>query len=132
MGMRLPLGVMTPAIAFLLVVAVASATIVGWVLATSGRSWPPRAFGVTLLLAALAMILISGFELLPSAVAGGLSVAAAAAWALAGAAIVVALQSLARLFGLGHSRLSRSAALIAVAIGLHNIPEGAGTVAAAL
>jgi ZIP family zinc transporter len=59
-------------------------------------------------------------------------VAAAAAWALAGAVIVVALQSLARLFGLGHNRLSRSATLIAVAIGLHNIPEGAGTVAAAL
>ncbi len=122
---------MPPAIALLLAGAAASATMAGWLMATRGRSWPPKAFGAALLLAALAMILISGFELLPSAIAGGLSVAAAAAWAFAGGVIVVALQSLARRFGLGHNRLSRSATLIAVAIGLHNIPEGAATVAAA-
>ncbi|HYO19939.1 MAG TPA: ZIP family metal transporter [Dermatophilaceae bacterium] len=123
---------MTPAVAFLIAVVAASATMLGWVITTSGYSWPPRAFGATLLLAALAMILISSLELLPSAIAGGLSVPAASGWALAGAFIVVALRYLARSFGPGHSRLSRSATLIAVAIGLHNVPEGGATVAAAL
>jgi zinc transporter, ZIP family len=123
---------MTPAMAFLLAAAAAAATMVGWVIATGGRAWPPKLFGVTLLLVAAAMVLISGFELLPSAIGGGLSVAAAAVWAVAGGVVVVALQSLARRFGLGDDRLTRSAVLIAVAMGLHNIPEGAATAAAAL
>ncbi len=118
--------------AFLLATLAASTTMVGWAIASSGRHWSPRAFGLMLLLVAGAMVVISGGELLPAAVRSGMPLVTALAWATLGAAIVLALRWLTRVMGPNRSRLLLSAGLIAVAIGLHNVPEGAATAAAAL
>ena len=123
---------MTPVFAFLLASAAASTTMLGALIATSGRPWPARVFGVTLLLVAGAMVLISVLELFPAAVDAGLSVARVAGLALIGALIVVGMQILARRLRPDGNRLAMSASLIAVAIGLHNIPEGAVTAATAM
>ena len=112
--------------------AAASATMIGWALAASRRSWPPRAFGIAMLVSAVAMVLISGFELLPTALAQGLGAVQVAAWVVLGAMVVVAMHVIAERLELGGSTLGRSALLVAVAIGLHNVPEGAAPLAAAL
>ncbi len=122
----------TPLAAFGLATAAALATMIGWALAASRRTWPPKVFGWAILLAAVAMLLISSLELLPSALQSGLNPAVAGAWALLGSALVVALHYLASLFNVGGSPLGRSALLVAIAIGLHNVPEGAAPMAAAL
>ena len=128
----MPMATLNTAVALFLGVSAASATMLGWVLATRGRPWRRRTLGVTLLLTAVAMILISVVELLPGALDGGLPWIATAAWAVAGALGVLALRFAARLFSPESDELVRSAGLIAVAIGLHNIPEGAATAGATL
>lgn len=120
------------AAAFALSVAAASATMIGWALAASRRSWPPHAFGIAMLAAAAAMVLISGLELIPTALANGLRVGQTAALVVAGAGVVVGMHIVAERLGLGGNKLGRSALLVAVAIGLHNVPEGAAPLAAAL
>jgi ZIP family zinc transporter len=122
----------TPLAAFALATAAALATLIGWAIAASRRTWSPRVFGWAILLAALAMILISSLQLLPSAVENGLSVMAVSGWAILGALVVIGMHYLAEFFEVGGSRLGRSALLVAIAIGLHNIPEGAAPMAAAL
>ncbi|MCB0914830.1 MAG: ZIP family metal transporter [Actinobacteria bacterium] len=122
----------TPLAAFALATAAALATMIGWALAASRRTWPPKVFGWAILLAAAAMLLISSLELLPSAISGGLSLPAALGWVVLGAVLVIALHYAADLFDLGGNRLGRSALLVAIAIGLHNVPEGAAPMAAAL
>lgn len=123
---------MTPGLAFLLSLLAGSTTMLGWLIATTGRPWSPRVFGVTLLAVAVAMILISSLELIPTAMSNGLSIGATSAMVLVGAAIVVAMQLVAHRGRPASRTLAGSAALIAVAIGLHNIPEGGATAAAAL
>jgi len=114
--------------AFLLAVAAASATMLGWAIAASRRTWPPSVFGWAMLASAIAMILISSLELLPEALDSGLSVARVVGLALAGAALVLGLRWIAdRILG-RPSSLQRTALVVAVAIGLHNIPEGAAPV----
>lgn len=105
---------------------------IGWALAASRRSWPPRAFGAAMIVAAVAMVLISGFELLPTALDQGLGAAQVAGWVVLGAIVVVTMHVIAERLELGGSKLGRSALLVAVAIGLHNVPEGAAPLAAAL
>ncbi len=122
----------SPLAAFALASAAALATMIGWALAASRRDWSPRVFGWAILIAAVAMILISSLELLPSAVEGGLSVFAVGGWVVVGAALVVGMHYIAEFFEVGGSRLGRSALLVAIAIGLHNVPEGAAPMAAAL
>ncbi len=122
----------SPWLAFALAAAAASATLLGWAIAASRRTWPPKVFGVVLLLAAAAMVLISGLELLPTAMRAGQSIGITVLWVGVGAGIVVAMHLVADRLGLGGNKLGRSALLVAVAIGLHNIPEGAAPVAAAL
>lgn len=122
----------SPLAAFALASAAALATMIGWALAASRRTWPPKVLGYAILFAAVAMILISAGELLPTAVANGLSLPAALGWMAIGAAVVVGMHYVAGLVHLGGSALGRSAILVAVAIGLHNVPEGAAPMAAAL
>lgn len=117
--------------AFLLASAAASTTLLGWLVATTGRMWHPRMLGMTLLLAGTAMLAISSLQLIPTSLASGLATTAVAIWAVSGALIVVVMGLLARLLK-GSSPLARGAVLVAVAIGLHNIPEGAATASAAL
>lgn len=118
----------------LLAVAAASATLLGWGIAASRRTWPPQVFGWTLLLSGLAMLAISSLNLLPNAWDSGLEPWQVLALVAAGAAVVIALRlAAARLERpRGGSSLQRTALIAAVAIGLHNIPEGAAPVGATL
>ena len=97
-----------------------------------GCIWFALTFLVAGIIWAGAMVLISALELFPAAVDAGLSVARVTGLALIGALIVVGMQILARRLRPDGSRLAMSASLIAVAIGLHNIPEGAVTAATAM
>lgn len=115
-----------------LAVLASSTTLVGWLLVAWRRQWPGHVIGWFLIAAGVAMCLISAVELLPTSVANGLTGLAATGWALLGAGLVAGGRQLAILAGMGSSRLGRSAGLIAVAIGVHNIPEGAATVGATL
>lgn len=121
-----------PLAAFALALVAALATMLGWALAASRRRWSPRVFGFALLLAGIAMIAVSLLDLVPTALRHGLSPLPAGLWMGAGAVVVVGLHVIADRMELGGSELSRSALLVAVAIGLHNVPEGAAPVAAAL
>lgn len=107
-------------------------TLVGWALVAGRRDLPRHTIGWFLLAAGVAMCLISGLELLPTAVANGASVLSVSLWCLLGAALVTVGRELAIRAGIGRNRLERSAGLIALAIAVHNIPEGAATVGAAL
>ncbi len=122
----------TEIIALLLAVGAASATMLGWAIAVSRREWRPRTSGWLLLVSAAAMMLVSAFELLPGAAGAGLAVASIGAWAAAGAGVVVVMHVAAHRLEFGVAGLQRSGLIIAVAIGLHNIPEGAAPYAAAL
>lgn len=122
----------TAAVALLLAAAAAGATFLGWGIAALRSSWPPRVYGTALLAAAVAMVAISALELVPSALAGGLSVPAVLLWAASGAAVVLLVRWAAGSLGVAGGPLGRSAVVVAVAMGLHNIPEGAVPAAAAL
>jgi ZIP family zinc transporter len=118
--------------ALLLALAAASTTMLGAAIALARRTWPPRAIGGMLVAAAVAMALLASFELLPSALESGAALPEALAWAVLGAVLVVALHLVGHRFDIGDSPLQRSAILIAVALALHNIPEGAAPFAATL
>lgn len=120
--------------AFLLACAAASATFLGWAIAASRRTWPPAVFGWTLLLTAGAMIAISSINLLPTAVESGLAPWQAGALAFLGAAIVGGLRVIADRLESPRAggSLQRTALVAAIAIGLHNIPEGAAPVGGTL
>lgn len=119
-------------VALILALAAAATTMLGWLLVVARAHWPRRVIGGMLAAAAVAMLLLSAFELLPSAIASGLGLPHVVAWALLGVLVVVGLRLLAQRFGLGGSPLARSALLVAVALALHNIPEGAAPYAATL
>lgn len=121
-----------PILALLIAWAAAAMTMLGWLLAVSRPSWRPRTAGWMLLIAALAMLGVSVVELLPSAWQSGLGRLAFAAWVGLGACVVGALHVGARRLRLGGTDLQRSAVIIAVALGIHNVPEGAAPYAAAL
>jgi zinc transporter, ZIP family len=118
-------------IAFLLAVAAASATLIGWALAASRRTWPPKVFAWALLLAGAAMVLLSSLELIPSALTE-LPTMNVVAFVGAGALIVIVVQALADKLQRSSSPLQRTGLVAAVAIGLHNIPEGAAPVGSTL
>jgi ZIP family zinc transporter len=115
---------------FLLSAAAATAALLGWVAVAAKRTWTDRSVGFALLISAVAMLAISLLELLPPGLrdadlrqgtlllftAGFLAVPALN-WVLARS-----LPSLAP--GQG------TALLVAVAIALHNVPEGTVTMAA--
>lgn len=119
-------------VAFLLAVAAASATMIGWALAASRRTWPPMVFAWALILAGAAMILLSSFELIPSALESDLTSVTVFTFVAIGAALVVVLQWLADRLQHSATPLQRTGLIAAVAIGLHNIPEGAAPVGSTL
>jgi ZIP family zinc transporter len=115
---------------FVLSAAAASAALLGWVAVAAKRTWTERSVGFALLFSAAAMLTISLIELLPPGLrdpemrqgtlllfAAGFLAVPALRWVLARR-----LPSL----GAGQS----TALLVAVAIALHNVPEGAVTIAA--
>lgn len=121
-----------PTAALLLALAAAAATMLGWLIAVAKPRWKPRTSGWFLLAAAVAMVSVSLFELLPSASAAGRAPMAILVLVLAGAGVVVALHALSRVFEFGGSDLQRSALVIALALAIHNFPEGSAPYAAAL
>jgi len=122
----------TPQFALMLAVAAAAMTMLGWLIAVSRPSWRPRTSGWMLLLAGAAMLTVSAVELLPGALASGLDPVTLAAWFGGGALLVVLLHLAGRAVRTGGSDLQRSALVIAFALAVHNIPEGAAPYAAAL
>ena len=121
-----------PAGALLVATAAASTTMIGWMLAATRRSWPAPAFGATLLVAGAGMIAISAVELLPTAADSGTSPAVVAAWFSAGLAAVLIARMISAQFGSGSAGMAQGAWFVAIAIALHNLPEGAATATAAL
>lgn len=115
-----------------LAILAASTTMVGWAMVAARRHWPQRTIGWLVVGAGAAMCLVSAGELLPTAVTSGLAPVTAGAWFAVGVALVAGGRALAARIGGDTNRLNRSAGMIAVAIAVHNIPEGAATVSAAL
>lgn len=106
-------------------------TLVGWLVAIAVPSWRPRAAGIMLFVAASAMVLVSLLELLPGAWQA-LEPVPMLLWLSAGIAVVVLLHVAAHALSFGGSSLQRSAVIVAVALAIHNVPEGAAPYAAAL
>lgn len=109
-------------------IVAAGATLIGWLLAAVRAHWPLAVQGSALVLAALAMLFLTTTELLPEAFDAGVSNAVVLASVSAGVAVVMILSRLGRRFAARHSPLAVTGMVAAVAIGLHNIPEGAITV----
>lgn len=112
--------------------AAASATWLGWVLAALRVHWSVRAQAWALMLAAAAMVAMSVVEVLPAA-ADSLGSWGLTTLAFAGGCVIALMLSrlAARVAG-NRPPIARTAAIVAVAIGLHNIPEGAIPVGMAL
>lgn len=106
----------------------AAATLLGWGLVAARPQPSPRTMGVVLLAAAGAMLVVSLGELLPDAATILGAWSATAAWMGAGAAALLALRWVADRVGRGLA----TGTLVALAIGLHNVPEGATSVAGSL
>jgi ZIP family zinc transporter len=117
---------------FLLAVAAAAATLLGWALVAAKRSWTPRHVGIALLVAALAMVAVSIVELLPPGLRDpDLRMATVLLFA-AGALLVPALNRLLTRLAPGLTALHNASLLVMVSIALHNVPEGSVTFAATL
>lgn len=125
-------GVERDLTAFFLSAAAASAALLGWVAVGLRRTWSDREVGAALLFSAALMLAISVLELLPPGLRDPRSRVGTLALLAAGALAVPAMQRLLirRLPGVGTTQ--SAAILVVLAIGLHNIPEGAVPFTAAL
>lgn len=112
--------------------ATAALTLVGWAITVVRTDWRPRTAAMMLLLAATAMIAVSVAELLPEAAQAGLGRTGLLVWTGLGVGLVLLLRAAERLVHPMGSDLRRSAVIIAVALTLHKIPEGAAPYTAAL
>lgn len=113
-------------------VLAALATMIGWALAAARRSWPAPVQASGLILAAVAMIGLSLVEMVPDARESGLSGSEVARLFLLGAGVSIAAVLVARRVFSSRARLARTALVIALVIGLHNIPEGSIVVGVAM
>ena len=122
----------TQTTAFLLSVAAASTTMLGWALVAAKRTWTPRHIGIALLLSAAAMLVISLVELLPPGLADPATRLPALLLFLVGGALVPALgRALERLVPSLDGPQSASV-LVMLSIAVHNVPEGTVVFAATL
>lgn len=110
--------------ALLLGLAAAGATLIGWLLAAVRRDWPPAVQGAVLGLAAVAMILLTVTEIIPTALESGTHHALLLAALLGGFVLVAVLGRLLNRLSFRGSPMARTGLVVALAIGLHNIPEG--------
>ena len=122
----------TQTTAFLLSVAAASTTMLGWVLVAAKRSWTPRHIGVALLLSAAAMLVISLAELLPPGLADPDTRVPALVLFLAGGALVPLLSRALERVVPSLTALQSASMLVMLSIAVHNIPEGTVVFAATL
>lgn len=118
--------------ALLLAIAAASATLLGWVAVAVKRTWTPRSVGISLLLAAAAMLVISVGELLAPGLLDPQTRTPTAVLAVLGMGVVPVLSWALHRVAPRVADLERSAFLVMVAILVHNIPEGSVPFAAAM
>ena len=119
-------------VAFLVAVAAAAATMLGWVLVAAKRTWTPRSVGIALLLSAAAMLAISAVELLPPGLLDPETRGRTVLLVALGLALVPVLgAALTRMFpamGAAHA----ASVLVMLSIALHNVPEGTVAFAATI
>jgi ZIP family zinc transporter len=113
-------------------VATAALTLVGWAITVVRTDWSPRTAATMLLLAAAAMVAVSVGELLPEAAQAGLGRAGLLGWTGLGVAVVLLVRVSERLVHPSGGDLQSTAVIIATALTLHKIPEGAAPYTAAL
>ena len=107
-------------------------TLFGGLLMYFPKSANPRFNATNLLLAAVAMIGVSAFELIPSSISLGFHPVQLLLGLGIGFAVVLAIELIARFFETAKTnRETSSAWIVAIALILHNLPEGAATVSAA-
>ena len=111
-------------IGFLLSVVAALATMIGWLIVAIKRVLSDYLVAIALLFAASAMILVSIFELIPTADKAGLNIGSIVLWLTIGIAVVLILRFAAGKLESSGSKLEKSAILVAAALTLHNFPEG--------
>ncbi|CAB4616452.1 MAG: hypothetical protein F2590_03870 [Actinobacteria bacterium] len=121
-------------IALLVALVAAAFTLIGYPLSrrfTSGGDVERRnrATAWAMLASGVAMILVAAVELVPSAIFSGFSTLEAVAWLLAGLLGYIIFDKVVDKFASSEARFKRSALTVAIALTLHNLPEGAAIVA---
>jgi ZIP family zinc transporter len=117
-------------IGYILALAAASATLLGWVVMRFKSNPSERLIAYIFLFVAIAMILVDLIQLIPTAIDSGLAQSKVFIYLLAGFLLVLLISKLVSLkFGSGPSS---SALVIALALSLHNLPEGSAPIAASL
>lgn len=111
-------------VGFLLSIVAALATMIGWLIVAIKRVLSDYLVAIALLFAASAMILVSIFELIPTADKAGLNIGSIVLWLTIGIAVVLILRFAAGKLESSGSKLEKSAILVAAALTLHNFPEG--------
>ena len=104
----------------------------GWLIISLKRNLTPRLVAISLLLASGAMILVSLLELIPTALRAGMTGAEVSLWFFVGVGVVLTLRALAEKIESTVNELEKSALLVAIALTLHNIPEGSVAISAAI
>jgi ZIP family zinc transporter len=121
-------------IALLVAVSAAAFTFLGYPLTralAAGRTAAAqeRINAYAMLASGLAMILVSAIELVPAALGAGIGAGEALLWLVGGMAVYFGIDKLLDGFSQGTPKIKRSALTVAIALSLHNLPEGAATVA---
>lgn len=111
-------------VGFLLSIFAALATMLGWVIIVIKKNLSDYLIAIALLFAATAMIMVSLFELVPTADKAGLNFSAIILWLAVGVVIVLLLRFGAEKIERSGNKLEKSATLVAAALTLHNFPEG--------
>jgi ZIP family zinc transporter len=119
-------------VAFLLAVAAASATMLGWVAVAVKRTWTPRGVGIALLVSAAAMLLVSVVELLPPGLADPATRVPTLVLFTLGMALVPVLNRILAALLPSMGVLQSASLLVMLSIALHNVPEGTVPFAAAM
>ena len=117
-------------IGYILSLAAASATLLGWVVMRIKSNPSERLIAYIFIFVAAAMIAVSLFQLIPTALNSGLVKLSVLICLLVGFLLVLLISQLAALSGRKGS--TSSALLIALALSLHNLPEGSAPIAATL
>jgi ZIP family zinc transporter len=117
-------------IGYILALAAASATVLGWVVMRFKSNPSERLIAYIFLFVAIAMIFVDLVQLIPTALDSGLAQIQVLIYLIAGFSLILLISKLLSLkFGNGPSS---SALVIAFALSLHNLPEGSAPIAASL
>ena len=117
-------------IGYILSLVAASATLLGWLAMRIKSNPSERLIAYIFVFVAAAMIAVSLFQLIPTALNSGLAKLSVLICLMVGFLLVVLISRLAALNG--RRGATSSALLIAFALSLHNLPEGSAPIAATL